>query len=247
MAIVDGRVVDGDGEAMAYDYRNGYEHELARREALGGALGTPVTIVSLLAAALAAMLGGLRDDAIGLDVAAFWAVAAVALIFLIRSVDHLARSLHGHTYKAIESPLRLRRHHDELRAWHQQYGEGPLRGDREFAEYLEKTYAEATEHNQRINEYRGDQLYLGQRWMIVAAIATGAAWTACVANQQLHDEPPQRVVVTELHLDRSQAPMSSKPATPPPPKPEPPPLRDLRQGHVPRPSSTGAAPTRPQR
>ena len=114
-------------------------------------------------------------------------------------------------------------------------------------EYLEKTYAEATEHNQRINEYRGDQLYLGQRWMIVAAIATGAAWTAFVANQQLHDEPPQRVVVTELHLDRSQAPMSSKPATPPPPKPEPPPLRDLRQGHVPRPSSTGAAPTRPQR
>src|SRR4051812_19876388 len=125
---------------MSFDYRHGYEYELAHREKLRGALGTPITVVSLLGAAVGTMLSGLRDDAVGSDTVVFWILAAVALILLVKSVYHLARSLHGHTYKAIESPARLRRHHEELCAWHETYGEGRLRGDREFEGYLEKSY-----------------------------------------------------------------------------------------------------------
>jgi hypothetical protein len=37
---------------MSFDYRHGYEYELAHRENLHGALGTPITVVSLLGASV---------------------------------------------------------------------------------------------------------------------------------------------------------------------------------------------------
>jgi hypothetical protein len=224
---------------MGFDYRVGYEYELAHRENLRGALGTPVTVVSVLGAALGTMFSSLRDGTpVGFEVIVFWILFAVALTLLVKTVYHLARSLHGHTYKAIESPSRLRAHHEALRDWHEKYGDGRLRGDREFDEYLESKYADATEHNQRINDYRSDQLFLGQRWMIFTAIVTGLAAMAFVANQQLRDKTPERLIlVPETHANRSVPTMANPNTSPPPPKPTPPPLRDIREGHIPRPTS----------
>ncbi|HET7463993.1 MAG TPA: hypothetical protein VFJ82_22245 [Longimicrobium sp.] len=226
---------------MSFDYQHSYEYEFAHRESLHDTLGTPVTIVSLLGASVGAMLGGLRGPGVGADVLAFWVLASATLVLLVKSVYHFARSMHGHTYMAVDSPARLRRHHNELRDWHEAYGQGRLRGDREFEEYLERAYAEATEHNQRVNEYRGDQLYLGRRWMIFAAVATGMSAIPFLVNQQVREKTPEQfVIVTKDLPDRSAPKMSQIPTQPIPPKPVPPPLREIREGHVPRP------PARPQ-
>lgn len=221
---------------MGFDYRQGYEHELAHRENLHGALGTPITVVSLLGASVGAMLNGLRAESVGADVILFWVLAVAAVILLVKSVYHLARSMHGHTYMVIESPARLRVHHNELRAWHEAHGQGRLRGDREFEEFLEKAYSDATEHNQQINVYRSDQLFLGRRWMILAAVMTGISALSFLVNQQVREKSPEQVViVSQSTLDGSEPHMSQNPTKPVPPKPTPPPLRELREGHVPRP------------
>ncbi|HEU4557046.1 MAG TPA: hypothetical protein VFS20_04325, partial [Longimicrobium sp.] len=100
-------------------------------------------------------------------------------------------------------------HHDALRAWHEEHGEGRLRGDREFEDFLENTYATAADHNQRINEYRSDQLFLGRRWMIFAAVVIGFSGLTFVVNQQLREKPPEQFVIVDQRLPtRSESPMS---------------------------------------
>lgn len=221
---------------MSFDYRHGYEYELAHRENLHGALGTPITVVSLLGASVGAMLNGLRAETVGVDVVVFWVLAFGAVILLVKSVYHLARSMHGHAYKAIESPSRLRAVHAALRAWHEAHGQGRLLGDREFEDMLEKAYAEAAEHNQRINEYRSDQLFLGRRWMISAAVATALSALTFLVNQQVREKSPEEIViVAQRPSTRSEASMSQNPTKPVPPKPVFPPLREIREGHVPKP------------
>jgi hypothetical protein len=233
---------------MSFDYRHGYDYELAHRENLHGALGTPITVVSLLGASVGAMLNGLRAETVGVDVVVFWGLALAAMILLVKSVYHLARSMHGHTYVAIGSPTRLRAHHEALQAWHETHGEGRLRGDREFEEFLENAYAEAAEHNQRINEYRGDQLFLGRRWMIFAAVGTVLSALTFLVNQQVREKPPEEIVVVAQHPSvRSEAPMSQNPKNPVPPKPTPPPLREIREGHVPRPPAHPQPASAPRR
>jgi hypothetical protein len=233
---------------MSFDYRHGYEYELIQRENLHGALGTPITVVSLLGASVGAMLNGLRAETVSADVVVFWVLALAAVTLLVKSVYHLARSMHGHIYMAIQSPARLRTQHAALQAWHEAHGQGRLLGDREFEDFLEKAYAEAAEHNQRINEYRGDQLFLGRRWMIFAAVATGLSALTFLVNQQVREKPPEEIVVVAQRPSvRSEAPMSQNPKNPVPPKPTLPPLREIREGHVPRPPAHPQPASAPRR
>jgi ABC-type nickel/cobalt efflux system permease component RcnA len=181
---------------MGLDFRREYEYQLSQREELRAALSTPISIVSVVGGVLGAMLLGVRGGSAYPEVVSFWILATVGVIVLIRAVYHLARSLHGHTYMLVGSPQALREHQRRLRAWHADHGNGHLAGDHEFDEYLAEAYAVATTYNERLNVYRGDQLFLGQRWMIRAAVATGLASAAFVVNQQLRPKQPERILVT---------------------------------------------------
>jgi hypothetical protein len=79
--------------------------------------------------------------------------------------------MHGHEYKQLKPAGVLRDYHKQLREWHLANGLGPFAGDREFDEYLEQSYSEASDHNQRINRERSEYLFLCNRWLIRVVMA----------------------------------------------------------------------------
>jgi hypothetical protein len=150
----------------------------------------------------------------------------------------LVRSYHGQTYKAMPFALEQRTYREALREWHTQYGEGPAEGDREWVEYLERLYAEAADHNAGMNLLKSEYLFRANGAIIRCAIFAVLAFVPFAAHRALSPAAPQRIEIVnqpKLVLEEDKTvPQTAKPAPPPPPKPAAPPLRDLREGQIPK-------------
>jgi hypothetical protein len=136
-----------------------YHREFSERERLHTALSTPIGLLSIVGALLGYMFQNVRG-AWTIDAIAAYILVAAAAVAVVVAVINLFHSMHGHTYKGIESPTALRNYHQDLRQWHAKYGTGPLAGDREFEEYLQSAYATAANRNQEVNAYRSDNCML---------------------------------------------------------------------------------------
>ncbi|HET6763573.1 MAG TPA: hypothetical protein VFH27_07865 [Longimicrobiaceae bacterium] len=219
---------------MPFDYRENYHLELARRDALREAAGTPVGLLTLLGTALAFMVQKLRVESDWTTIA-FAIIAALAAGAIILATHHLVRALHGHTYQYIETALQLHAYHQKLRAWHVEFGNGALVADREFDDHLQMRYAETSDHNARVNEQRSQYLFLTTQRVIFAGVFTGIALLPFSANIQLRPEPPQRLELSNasfcvpkpgsVHVATTAQPT-------PPPKPTPSPIRSIVEGQV---------------
>jgi hypothetical protein len=221
---------------VPFDYKQNYDAELAQREHLRSAVGTPIGLLTLIGSALAFMVQKLRVEA-DWTTALFLIVAACSAAALVCATYCLIRALHGHTYRQLESALQLQLFHRELREWHSTYGNGVLAADREFEQHLQRRYAATADHNAHLNEKRADYLFLTTRRIILAGVFAGGALIPFGLNLQLQAEPPQRieianpvacVLMTPRGTDMEVAQM--RPA--PPPKPTPAPIRELTEGQI---------------
>jgi hypothetical protein len=219
---------------MPFDYRENYHLELARRDALREAAGTPVGLLTLLGTALAFMVQKLRIENDWTTIA-FAIVASAAVAGIISAAYLLVRALHGHTYQSIETALQLHAYHQKLRDWHEEFGNGALVADREFDEHLQMRYAQTADHNARVNEQRSQYLFLTTQRVIFSGVFTGIALLPFSANIQLRPEPPQRLELSNLQFclpKPGSVHMATTPNPTPPPKPTPSPIRNIVEGQV---------------
>lgn len=135
-----------------------------------------------------------------------------------------------------------------LRDWHAKHGKGARAGDTEFDQYLETFYAEAATHNAAMNGIRSERLFLTNQWIIRAALLAGLAVLPLAYDLQGREKEVQRVEIVKVPSwikpvregtrmgSESRPSAGSAPQPAPPPKPVPPPLREIREGHIPKPS-----------
>ncbi|MFL1482756.1 hypothetical protein [Marinobacter sp. LN3S78] len=177
---------------MPFDYNDNYHRELDRRNELKAAVSTPVVVLALLGSLLGYMF---QNYQLALDLAgvifgilALWSIGAIGI-----TAFFLARAIHGHTYKRLEGAIILREYHQALREWHEKHGQGVPAADKEFDDYLERSYAISGDHNARLNDKRSADIFRAHRMMIYAAVLTGVtflpfAYAILYQNQNLASE-----------------------------------------------------------
>jgi len=127
-----------------------YNQELASNERLRSALSLPLGLLIAIGSLLGLMLQSLWFERNSLAMA-FYAAAFGSSWFFVQTMYYLVRSYHGHVYKGMPFPLTQHAYRDELREWHTKNGKGPQDGDREWEDAIEFQYAQAADHNARLN------------------------------------------------------------------------------------------------
>jgi hypothetical protein len=173
---------------MPLDYKAIYDAEFEQREHLRSALSTPIGLLTLFGGLIGYTLQKVRLEF------AWWSIlflvsTAFVAVLLGLSTYFLIRAMHGHVYRQLKPAGVLREYHRQLREWHSNNGLGPLAGDREFDEYLEKSYVEASDHNQRINRERSEYLFLCNRWLIRVVVSAVVLLIAFGMAVQAQSQP----------------------------------------------------------
>jgi hypothetical protein len=215
-----------------------YKHELDQRERLRAAVSVPLGLLIVIGSLLGVMLQSFWVEAGILGFVFYLAVIGSAWFF-VRTMYFLARSYHGHVYKAMPLALERWRYRDQLRDWHTKYGTGPEAGDQEFGEYLERLYAEAADHNAGINLAKSEYLFRANQSIVRCAIFTVFAFVPFTVHRGSTPNQAQKVEIINrprVIIDQEdKMPGQSTPVQQqPPPKPPAPPLRDLKEGQIPK-------------
>jgi hypothetical protein len=214
-----------------------YREELEERERLRAAAHITIGILALLGGLLAAMGQSLWFDATGLCLA-FLALTAAALGFFVRALYFVVRCYHGHKYKGMPTALACRNHRDALRKWHVQYGKGQADADAEFEAWLEDAHATAADINGHVNERRSGCLFTANGATVYCLVCALAAAVPYSIHRVMLPPLIQKVEVVGVPAttphEVTMADDKPNPPPPPPPKPTPPPLRDLREGNIPK-------------
>jgi hypothetical protein len=220
-----------------------HKHELAERDRLRSAATPVIGLLVLLGGALGAMLQNAWFEARPLSIAFGLAAVAAGITFLV-ACWLVARCCHGHTYKILPSPGECRTFHLMLRDWHKNYGAGEAAADKEFDDWVEERCCEAADVNTQLNLNRSRLLYHAHTATIGCAVLillTAVPYTVHRHALQHALQPAQRVEIVGVPADELKrafmASQEQKPQPPqqPPPKPVGPPLRDLREGALPKP------------
>jgi hypothetical protein len=223
------------------DFEELYYHELAERERVRSAIGVSVGVLALLGGLLGSMIQTAWIDTTVAG-AAFAGLMMLSIASFLAALVYAVRSYYGEPYQIMPFAMECREYRDQLIAWHTQYGDGKSAAAEEFAAYLETQYAVAAEANGWVNWRRSALLSTANRAAILCGFAALAAFAPLVIHRAGLPDPVQKVEVIRVPTMSGQGadrmtdekPKPSTPTPPPPPKPTPPPLRELREGQIPR-------------
>jgi hypothetical protein len=98
--------------------------------------------------------------------------------------------------------LEQRTYRDQLRDWHTKYGNGPADGDQEFEAYLERSYAEAADHNARVNDAKSGYLFRANTFIVYCVILTVATFCFFAVHRELTPPAAQRIEIVNPPLVR---------------------------------------------
>lgn len=228
-------------DIVSLDYRELYQEELDRRDAIQSATSIPIGLLTVLGSILATILVGNPPLAAAMGWL-FLTAYACACYFFFKATYYVARSLHGRIYKLAPSADLLLGHETALLAWHKQYGSTEEAAS-EFRAYLATMYATAAGANREANLLKSEYSFRATRTILyVGVFAACAAIPYLAVNLGKPPEPTRIVLVTDPTESTGARMTNPKPPTPPPapatppPKPVGPPLRDLREGQIPKPN-----------
>jgi hypothetical protein len=179
-----------------------YKHELEQRERVRAALGTPMGLLVVVGGLLGIMLQSFWFEA-RLLCYFFWLAALGSSFSFVTAMYFLVRSYHGHVYKTMPLALEQRNYRDQLREWHTKFGNGPADGDREYEAYLERLYAEAADHNARVNDAKSAFLYRANTSIVYFVILTVATFVPYAAHRALVPPVAQKIEIVDQSKGRS--------------------------------------------
>jgi hypothetical protein len=167
---------------LPLDYKAFYDAEMAQRDQLRGAVGTPIGLLTLLGALLGTMAQKyvITNDWVTIAFTTFFGTASYCIL---RGAYYLMRSYHGHVYKRMPTALELRQYRDQLISWHRQQASDEPTAEREFEDYLTDQYAKAADRNAYVNLEKSSYLFATNRAIIYAGITTALTLLAFVGNQ----------------------------------------------------------------
>jgi hypothetical protein len=223
------------------DFEALYYHELSERERIRSAISVTVGVLALLGGLLGSMIQTAWIDTTAAG-ATFAALMVLSIASFLTALIYAVRSYHGEPYQIMAFAMECREYRDQLIAWHTLYGGGKDGAAEEFSAYLEAQYAVAAEANAWVNWRRSALLSSANRAAILCGFAALAAFAPLVIHRAGLPDPVQKIEVIRVPAMPSQGadrmtdekPKPSAPTPPPPPKPTPPPLRELREGQIPR-------------
>jgi hypothetical protein len=182
-------------------YRDLYRDEIDHHEKLRSAIAVPLGLLTILASLLATMLRGYELGDVSRDILFFWGLGA-GIWFVGRCAYHMMRSYHGHLYKAMPSALEQKLHHEALKAWHSQFGNGAAAADADFNEYLEEKYAAAADHNYFVNSRKSEYLYRANAALMYSAILSALTFVPFAFYDLSNDTEVHKVEIVSEPLIR---------------------------------------------
>ena len=187
-----------------------YKSELEHRERLRGAVGLPLGLLMVIGGLLGTMSQSIELRPALLSVL-FWIAVTGGVVYFVRAAYFLVLSYHGHVYKAMPFALQRKEYRDQLREWHAKYGGGAGEGDVEFANYIERLYAEAADRNAYVNTVKSEYLFSANASLILCVILTAIAYLPYAVSRRLVSEPVQKVQIVEpSHIDVYQGDANAK-------------------------------------
>jgi hypothetical protein len=226
-------------------YDKFYEAELAQRDQLRGAVGTPIGILTLLGTVIYTMVSQFKP-AETFVTCLFACACGVGVYYVVRAAYFLTAAYHGHVYKRLPTALEFKKYRDDIEEWEKSYGNAEAAkeiADMEAAAYLLTAYGIAADHNAYVNIEKSALLFRCTRATIIAACAIGVAALPFGYNRATAEEEEKVQVVDiapylyreHLRHDRQEQRQRHSAAAAPP-RPTPPPPKDLREGVIiPRP------------
>jgi hypothetical protein len=200
-----------------------YEAEVRQREALRSAIGTPVTLISIIATILAAMLARFNYVPEWVTLV-FWGLVILAVAPLLMAMVNLFRAYHGHKYQLVASAGSIRRTEMKLEEWYAAQV-GPTHHtleaiSRDLDGQLTERYVEATDHNAAANKRRSEYLYRTNAWIVYAVVPTALAAIPFLWNQAMREREvvtqvvdiPAYLYMEHLRDDRRQAAAAARAA-----------------------------------
>ncbi|HEX7965327.1 MAG TPA: hypothetical protein VF651_06380 [Gammaproteobacteria bacterium] len=181
---------------MNFDFRNEYEWELEYKEALRAAVATPVGILTGIGTLIGFMILRFQYSQDLYYTIFFVVLCGAAACSLAVAVYALARTSHGNVYKRVEYASGLQAFHTQLTQWHRlSLASRDEDIERDFKEYLDSSYAKASEHNAKVNEARADYLFIANRCLLASAVFTALAFAPYFYNFETQPQKPQLVIL----------------------------------------------------
>jgi hypothetical protein len=192
---------------IAADFQKLYDAELERWDKLRGAVSTPFALLTLLGGVLATMRQSLLASDHSLPWGLFLAAFGLALLSFVVAVYFLVRSYHGYSYRALPTPLELKKYRDGLIKHLEHQEEGRAKAEAKFAAYLEGAWARTADYNTLVNQTKSNYLYRATTAMIFCGVLTALAFAPHAVLQARQPVPVYTVELAE-HL-RGETPSVS--------------------------------------
>ncbi len=169
-----------------------YLDEWARRDQLTGSVGTPITVMTAVAGALALMIRGFSADRHWTNIA-FCFAAGLAIIFLLAASYFVARSYHGYEYQRVARAAELDAFCKQLHAYQVAVGGSTQDADGDFDAFLADRFVEAADRNAENNDSKSAYLYRGSQAILFALICAALASIPWAWSATDRKPEPQRV------------------------------------------------------
>lgn len=228
--------------------KDGYDAELARKDALSEALTLPAGVLGALVSALAVMGQGFPYQA-GQQTTFFVIILLADGVCLLGCFIYLALAYHGRDYMYLPRMGELADARRDLHRWHANNGGSQVQADEEFAQELKERLIAAADLNGLNNDRRSGFLFVARVWLFalltLTAVTAGTYMTAAAGNAErnvVHIEslPPLKVegletLVNAITMAKTSAPApQQQPAPAPTPKPQFPSNRLVKESAVPK-------------
>lgn len=173
-----------------------YDQELAHRAQLQGAIGTPLSMLTLLGGTIGVLFPRLPSLA-GVP---FWIAASalsVSAVALGYGVYALVRSYIGYVYEGLPLAAPLFEHRKALAEYYRIKNGSPEEGEREFESLIDERRIAAATRNALHNIRRGAFLHKANIAIVVAAFFVAVAAVPSVLYVQKDTSPIKVQLVTE--------------------------------------------------
>jgi hypothetical protein len=177
-----------------------YNAELARKEQLRDALGTPVSVLIALGGLIVAMAGAFSYTSASLTSAFLVLLSADAIAFGV-ALYYFANAYHGQEYAELNSLTTLRDHELALVKYHAALGQPATTAASAFKDFVQRRMLEAADQNRSSNVEKLGHLHKAIECLFFLLIAAALSAVPYALDQAM--SPPK---ILTVHIDNAGQP-----------------------------------------
>ncbi len=139
-------------------YKDRYDFEWNHRNHLHSALQIPIALATLLGGAIAFLVQKFpyKDDT---TTYIFVLIISLGIISLLTGIYYLIRSIKGVGYYRLPTPLKIKKHYDDLLKWRISKKDTQEDAERDLENFINLRLSEAVEKNANTNQNRAAYIY----------------------------------------------------------------------------------------